>query len=184
MAGDADCGEPPGDFLRPVVAGLVAVEGDEASLDAVRDEGVEVVVGEVLGAPGAGRVAEAAAPRAEEVDRGLAEDDLPRGEEGFGVEETAQRPREVEVIGSAGPQVVADLPAVAVEDLAGRAEDRQGQAAPKMLMASLLPKPAARLTALLELRREFHAERAVGEAELKALDDLRRGDAALLEIGV
>jgi len=147
-----------------------------------------VVGGEAFDAVARRDVAEAGGPEGEGVDEGFAEDDLLLALEPLGVEDAAVRPREVEMERRAGLEIVADLAAVDLRDVAGIVEDRDDEGADEVLVARVaeeaeLLEPGAHLEAGLAVHQgDAQAEGAVGVAELEVVDEVGMRQAALLEI--
>src|SRR6185437_13448796 len=141
-----------------------------------------------------GNIPEAGHPEGKRIDQRLTQDDFLRAAarrtavRSTGVPDAAVRTWEVQVIGRAGTQVIADLAAVDLRDLAGVADHGDHERAVEVLVAGLaqdshpLKRRTQLRTRLVLLRRQPIGERAVGVAESEAFDELAVPEASGLEV--
>ena len=177
-----------GQGLGRAIARLVGVVGNH---DAFHPEALkhrQVLGGETLDAVARRHVSIAGRPKGQRVQQRLAEDDLRRAGERLHVEDAAQRPGQIEMARRPGPRMVREPTPVELDDVAGLVHDRDHQRPVEMLVAAraqqaeLVEAPPQRGAGLAIARGQAIAERAVGEAELKMVDELGRAQAAALEI--
>jgi len=148
----------------------------------------EMLGGEAFDAVARRHLPIAGRPKRQRVEQRLAEDDLRRLGQRWDVEDAAQRTRQVEMSRGLGAELVREPPAVARDDLAGRVDDRDHQRPVEVLVPArpqqteLFQAPPQRGPGLAIARGEPVAERAVGEAQLEVLDELRRAQPAPLEV--
>lgn len=190
IAGETLGHQPLGHRAGRCFAVPVTGEGDQHPLDLRRPKRSDQILRQRIGTVSGGDVAKAADPEGHRVDERSGEDHLALATgEGFPVPDTARRAGQVQVGRCARAQVVPDLPAVDLDDLAVVAEDRDDKRAIEMLVArgavkadalQLTSDRGARLAVLLG---QSQAQRAVGIAEAEAVDQFAVDQALGFEEG-